>query len=117
MIVPHIEDFFAVDFPNVVHDFEAGSLGVAVGLDTADLDRQGLVLAPNDLEAPWLTRALTSQCQLNNLLGHLELTYLYTPQIHSDRPGSNFVVVYYHYFWFSTTILLPTVVSLESEVH
>ena len=75
VVVGHFEDFFAVDFPNVVHDFEAGSLGVAVGLDTADLDRQGLVLAPNDLEAPWLTRALPSQCQLDNLLGHLELTY------------------------------------------
>ena len=105
----HFEDLFAIDLPDVVHDFEAGGLGVAVGLDGADLDGQGLVLAADDLEAPRLTRRLPGQRQLDNLLRHVGTLYLLSllsylskkqnvyPEVdrHQFNDGCNRVCVYF----------------------
>jgi len=69
LVVRHLEDLLAVDAPDVVPLLEVSLLCGAVGLDAAELDGEGLVLAADDDEAPGLA-AGPLQVGGDHTLGH-----------------------------------------------
>lgn len=71
LVVAQLKDLLPVDLPDVVPLLEAGLLGRGVGLDPAQLDGEGLVLAAHDDEAPGLA-GLAVQPGVDHLLGHAE---------------------------------------------
>jgi len=75
LVVAHLEDLLAVDGVDVVPLLQPSLLGGGVGLDPAQLDGEGLVLAAHDDEAPGLALG-PLQGHTYHLFGHLEVVFL-----------------------------------------